>query len=200
MEYLVKPGDTLYTIAQQFNTTIQQLVELNEIENADYLEAGQVIQVPNEEVPEGEIPEEEVPPDEERPITRDFDYRIANGLLITFFTTKTGFQLGESVRLNLVKVNISQSPITLNYPTGQRVDFIARTEGREVWQWSKGRSFAQITQEVTLQPGEALVFRETWNQQNNNQQQISPGIYQIEGWNVARELRREILDIFIEIR
>ncbi len=41
--YTVRPGDTLYQIAQQFGTTVAQLAYLNEITNPSTIYAGQVL-------------------------------------------------------------------------------------------------------------------------------------------------------------
>ena len=45
-EYVVQAGDTLRTIAEQFGTTIDSLVEANEIDNADLIRTGQVLLIP----------------------------------------------------------------------------------------------------------------------------------------------------------
>lgn len=44
--YVVQPGDTLWKIARAFNTTIQAIVEANEIANPDLIFAGQVLLIP----------------------------------------------------------------------------------------------------------------------------------------------------------
>ncbi|WP_425415778.1 DUF3794 and LysM peptidoglycan-binding domain-containing protein [Orenia metallireducens] len=45
-EYTVKAGDTLYKIAQRFGTTIDAIIEENNIVNPDYLEVGQRLIIP----------------------------------------------------------------------------------------------------------------------------------------------------------
>ena len=46
--YYVVPGDCLWNIAQKFGTTVAVLMELNpRIENADYIQAGWTITVPD---------------------------------------------------------------------------------------------------------------------------------------------------------
>ncbi|MBM7622816.1 BsuPI-related putative proteinase inhibitor [Sporohalobacter salinus] len=185
MIYRVKPGDTLYKISNQFGTTIQNLIEINDIENPDYLEVGQILLIPDGEEIKIQV--------------NNFDYQIINGLLLISFTDQNSYQSGEIVNLNLIKVNISNSPIELTYSTSQRVDFIARSLGQQVWQWSQNRKFAQIIETIELAPSEALVYQENWNQKNNRGQQVEPGIYQITGWNVADEINNEKSRILIEI-
>jgi LysM repeat protein len=45
--YTVQPNDTLWSIAQQFNTTVDTLVSDNNLSNPDYLPVGMVLQVPD---------------------------------------------------------------------------------------------------------------------------------------------------------
>ena len=44
--YIVQPGDTLYSIAQRFNTTGEILCKLNNITNPDLIQVGQVLILP----------------------------------------------------------------------------------------------------------------------------------------------------------
>ena len=43
--YEIQPGDTLTSIAREFNTTINKLKKLNNIENANKIYAGQTIKI-----------------------------------------------------------------------------------------------------------------------------------------------------------
>ena len=43
--YVVRPGDTLFTIANQFNTTLPALMRLNRIKNPNLIYPGQVIKI-----------------------------------------------------------------------------------------------------------------------------------------------------------
>ncbi|WP_408955237.1 L,D-transpeptidase family protein [Natroniella sp. ANB-PHB2] len=45
--YTVQQGDTLYQIAKKFNTTVQQLVQLNNLTNQNLIYPGQKIKIPN---------------------------------------------------------------------------------------------------------------------------------------------------------
>ncbi len=46
-DYIVQPGDSLSAIAEQFGTTIEQLMELNTISNASLIAVGQVLRLPS---------------------------------------------------------------------------------------------------------------------------------------------------------
>ena len=46
--YTVRPGDTLWLIAQRYKTTVADLAKTNGIQNPHYIEAGRVIRIPGE--------------------------------------------------------------------------------------------------------------------------------------------------------
>lgn len=46
IHYTVKPGDTLFAIAQKYNTSVNQILKINPGLNPDNLQVGQVIKVP----------------------------------------------------------------------------------------------------------------------------------------------------------
>ena len=48
-EYTVKPGDTLYKIASEFNTTVGELISLNNL-NSTILSSGQTLLIPNKSI------------------------------------------------------------------------------------------------------------------------------------------------------
>jgi len=127
--YTVQPGDTLFLIARRFGTTVERLVQANNIADPDLINAGQVLIIP-EEGKTGEAAGKEAS-------------RRIGGLLYTISTDKAVYSRGEDVSITLVKTNITGSSITLRYPTAQRYDFVIRRgeEQREVWRWSRGRSF-----------------------------------------------------------
>jgi len=176
MIYRVKPGDTLYKIAQRFDTTVQELTQLNQLENINYLEVGQILIVPKKYDFDGD--------------SYRFDNKIANGLLLVAFSNKYIYQPGEEVVFTLVKVNMTNKPITSNYSTEQRFD-LSTGYGQQQWIWSAGRSFNQVIKEITLQPEESQVYTVVWQQNDNKGRQVDTGFHNIEIWNVANEMVTE---------
>jgi hypothetical protein len=85
---------------------------------------------------------------------------------------------GEPIQL-IVTVAV-RDPMTLYYRTSQRYDLAAiNSDGEEVWRWSRDRTFAQVTEEVSLEENGTLSFVETWDQLDNDGQQVPPGNYRI---------------------
>lgn len=61
------------------------------------------------------------------------------------------------VQLRFDAVNVSDEPVTLTFPTGQEGDAqLLDVDGDTVYTWSAARSFTQVIQERTLEPGDAL--------------------------------------------
>ncbi len=55
--YKIKRGDTLAIIAASFDVTVQSIVELNDLENPDAIQAGQTIEIPTGVVLVDELPD-----------------------------------------------------------------------------------------------------------------------------------------------
>ena len=85
---------------------------------------------------------------------------------------------GEPIRL-IVTVAV-QDPMTLYYRTSQRYDLaVINSDDQEVWRWSRDRAFAQVTEEVPLEENETLSFTDTWDQRDNDGQQVPLGNYRV---------------------
>jgi LysM repeat protein len=54
--YVIKSGDTLAKIASSFEVTIQSLIDLNNIENADNVPAGATLEIPDGIIVISELP------------------------------------------------------------------------------------------------------------------------------------------------
>ena len=201
--YTVQTSDTLFGIADRLGTTVETLIQLNTITDPDLLYVGQVLRVPDGSTggisggvtgnttvtagaAEGGDPS----------VTRTF-----RGFRYTLRTNRAVYRLGQPVVLTLVKTNVSGSPITLRYPTGQRFDFIVRNrQGRVVWQWSRSRFFSQATARVVINPWESQVFTVTWDQRRNDGRLVDPGSFVVEGINVADRLKDFGISISFESR
>jgi LysM repeat protein len=46
-EYTVMPGESLFSIAQKFNLSMQEIIDLNKLDEPDKLNAGDVLRLPS---------------------------------------------------------------------------------------------------------------------------------------------------------
>lgn len=121
---------------------------------------------------------------------------VLSGLLVLLALSQNTYRAGDTIVLNLFKLNLSQKPIKLNYNTGQRYDFkIDYPSGHTLWLWSKNKSFIEALGSVRLDVGQSILYTETFTIPNN----LPAGLYQVLGWNVAKETRDFKLHIPIYI-
>jgi len=87
-------------------------------------------------------------------------------------------QPGETIRLTITVA--AAEPITLRYRTTQRYDIVVTdTEGKEVWRWSKDKAFGEAVGEASLEANQSLTFDESWDQRDNDGQQVPAANYTV---------------------
>ena len=80
--------------------------------------------------------------------------------LVTTLQVRVG---NGSVRFELHVTNPTTQPVTLEFPSGQRYDFVVNSRGGDVvWRWSDGQMFNMIVGQETLAPGASDDYSETW--------------------------------------
>ena len=103
--YTVKAGDTLYGIAQKYNTSVQKIIDLNYLKNTN-LTVGQILRIPEMFTPESEM----VLPNYTNYIVKKGDtlYSIANqnGISVTTLIkdnalTSNTLKLGQSLKIRI---------------------------------------------------------------------------------------------------
>jgi hypothetical protein len=95
---------------------------------------------------------------------------------------KAAYAVGEPVELTLTLSNRGAEPLVFQFNDGQRYDFVAmREDGTVVWVWSRDKMFIQVLGSLTLAPGESRVYRDRWDQRDNDGAQVPPGRYIVEG-------------------
>jgi len=101
---------------------------------------------------------------------------------IALAASKAGYVVGEPVELTLTVTNWGGEAVAYRFNDAQRYDFVVmRENGTVVWRWSHDKAFAQALGTLTLPPGESRIYRERWDQKNNNGQAVVPGRYVVEG-------------------
>jgi hypothetical protein len=112
------------------------------------------------------------------PPTSEFPFEFEGPIGIDVTTFGAFFEEGEPIQLSMTVA--ARESMTLYYRTSQRYDLaVIDSEGQEAWRWSRDRTFAQVTEEVSLEANEMLSFADTWDQRDNNGQQVPPDNYQI---------------------
>lgn len=105
---------------------------------------------------------------------------------INFDDPESKFATGEPVQMTLTLTNCAHQPVRLFYRDSQRYEFVAEDEdGNEVWRWSRDQAFAQEKGEETIASAEKVDYTESWDQRNNDGEQVAPGRYKIFGFSVG---------------
>lgn len=86
------------------------------------------------------------------------------------------------IKMALQVYNYSQLPVTFDFTTSQRYDFaIYDSRGREVWRWSDDKAFLQVTGQLTLQPGESVVYTAEHIFTDKNGKPMPTDLYTLKG-------------------
>lgn len=108
-QYTIQRGDTLSTIAQRFNVSLDSLIAINNVTRSTILRPGQVLNIPSS------IPPQPLP----QPIPQPLP--VCN----TFYTVRQGdtlFRIAATYRVNIYRVAEANGLLNLNRIfTGQRL-------------------------------------------------------------------------------
>jgi len=107
-------------------------------------------------------------------------------LRLELAVNKPVYVAGEPVEVRLTLRNGGESPLRVQFGSGQRFDVIVRRRGALVWRWSYDKAFVQVIQDVTLRPGETLSFGAAWGQVDLQGRRAEPGDYEIIGVFLGR--------------
>lgn len=123
--------------------------------------------------------------------------RVVDGLIYVLVLNDNEFRRGERVRIRLYKINVSGQEVRLRYTTGQRLELVVRNANNlaEVWRYSRGRNFTQVTGTVIIGRNSFAIYENTWDQEDNSGRQVPAGRYILNVSNVARGYRDEIISI-----
>lgn len=113
--YVVQPGDYLYRIANEFNITVQDIIDWNNLES-EFLNVGQVLIIADPDG--GEVPEE---PDPEPEEPEDSIYVVQAGDYLYRIASEFGITVDELITWNSLESNslyVGQELIVVN-PDGE---------------------------------------------------------------------------------
>src|SRR5438270_710054 len=82
--------------------------------------------------------------------------QAAPPVAVTLRTDKKVYAKKDPIKLIFTVKNASKSLVNLNIASGMRYEFEIHKgkspAGERVWQWSRGRMFTQMIQQITMQP------------------------------------------------
>jgi murein DD-endopeptidase MepM/ murein hydrolase activator NlpD len=121
LRYLVKKGDSLSLIAQRFNVSLQELIDLNQIENPDLIYVNQELKIPGNEqkyrVKKG---------DSLWKIAEKFAVKISSLIKLNNITTPDKIYIGQEL---LIPANEVKADYQLAF-RGQAVNYIWPVQGK----------------------------------------------------------------------
>ncbi|HLJ56838.1 MAG TPA: BsuPI-related putative proteinase inhibitor [Chthonomonadaceae bacterium] len=92
--------------------------------------------------------------------------RSEPSLTVSLRTDKKTYSTKDPIKFTLTAKNDTKSAIKVIFPSGMRYDFEihkgAQASGEKLWQWARGRMFAQLVTQTTVEPGKQLVYSETF--------------------------------------
>lgn len=112
---------------------------------------------------------------------------------------KDRFRRGETVTFQLSLTNAGDDRLVLRFRNGQQYDFEVRQGNTVVWNWSRGRLFAQALTTQALGPNEDVIFNADWTQNSNAGRQVTPGVYTVRGYITANAGRQLMVEKQIRI-
>ena len=135
-EYVVKSGDTLYSIAQRYGFTIQDLIDYNNLDNT-ILSVGQIIRIPS------------VSPDLEQ--TNYITYTVKSGDNLYSIGRQYGVSAQELMNYNGLTSNLLSIGQTIKIPTSSsnnQTSYIEYTVKSGDNLYSIGRRYGYTAQEL----------------------------------------------------
>ncbi len=104
--------------------------------------------------------------------------RADGGVTVTVSSARPASTPGVPIDFTVTVTNTTAAPVTLSFSTGQMFDVVVSSpNGIMVWQWSRGKLFAQVLTSRTLAAGESITFAAQWNSRTENGLAAVTGVY-----------------------
>jgi len=99
----------------------------------------------------------------------------------------------EQATFTLTFKNTSDKPMLIEFPTSQFYDYtVYNANGEQVYHFSKGKFFLQVIQSKSLNSGEQIQWKDTWNYKTNEGERVPAGTYTVKAilnvWKINDKL------------
>lgn len=88
---------------------------------------------------------------------------------------------GRTATFTFTVENTGDTPVSMQFRSGQTFDLVVESEAGEVWRWSDGMMFTQMLQSQAVDPGELMRETATW-------ENADPGDYEARAWITATDV------------
>jgi len=114
------------------------------------------------------------------PITAVYGEETPNTEGVIFYMD--AIATAENITFELVLRNDTKTPISLEFPSSQTYEIMVHNQAnQQKYQFSKGKSFAQIIKTIDLQPEKEISWKETWKNHGlpEGEYQVSAGLHAV---------------------
>jgi hypothetical protein len=127
-------------------------------------------------------------------VNSDMKTLYQEDLEVHVITDKTNYTRGELVNITIWVINNGNEDVNLVFPTMQLCDYKVVTEDETVvYIWSHEKFFPQVVTSVIIPNHTAVaLLNDTWNQCDNNGNQVPGGRYYVDGFIVENFVTDEI--------
>ena len=88
-------------------------------------------------------------------------------------------KLGEVVELTFAVKNRGSKPRTFHFRSSKLFDIRITRAGKEVFRLSRGKAYAAVISNLTIDPGQTRSFTARWDQKDFDGNQVGPGAYKV---------------------
>ncbi len=88
-------------------------------------------------------------------------------------------KLGEVVEMKFAVKNRGDRPQTFHFRSSKLFDIWITRAGKEVFRLSRGKAYAAVITNLTIDPGRTKSFTARWDQKDFDGNQVGPGAYKV---------------------
>lgn len=94
-------------------------------------------------------------------------------------TDQHQYKLGRNVNITFAVKNTGSKPVILHFSSTQHFDVWIKRGSQQIFKLSHGRAYGMIITQLELSPNQTKTFTTTWDQKNDEGQEVGPGAYTV---------------------